>query len=376
MTIAPLATPSRNAGRLVALVAATFLAAGCAPALHSERGPAATAVPELFESPALPAENLDSLAYWEGGGWIIATAKSTHRLWVFAAADGRVVRSVGEEGDGFGQFRRPNGVAVVGDVLLVTERDNHRVHVLRLPDFAPLGLVGVGTLKAPYGIAAFADAGGLEVYVTDNYLAPDGTVPSAAALGERVRHFRLQLRDGGATGELVRSFGDTSGNGVLHVVESIAADPERNRLLIADEAEGARDIKVYDLAGHFTGTVLGSGAFAAEPEGLALVRHGVGGFWIATDQRKDRTHFLLFDRVSLQFLGSFTGASVANTDGVAVVTGDLGGRGAGGLVAVNSDVSVAAFSLLEIQKAIRGAAACGCASGSAPCRAVGRNWNG
>lgn len=371
----PLA-PCRTAARVAVLAAAILVVGGCTLTLRTATGPMDTTVPELYESPRMPHENIDSLAYWEGGEWIVATAKSTHRLLVLAASDGHVLRTVGEEGDGPGQFRRPNGVAVVGDVLLVTERDNRRVQVLHLPDFASLGFVGAGILRSPYGITAFATPAGIEVYVTDSYLASDGTVPPPEALGERVRHFRLAVREGAVASELVRSFGDTAGGGVLQVVESIAADPEQNRLLIADEAETARNIKVYDLAGHFTGLVLGQGAFAAEPEGLALVRHGVGGFWIATDQRKERTHFLLFDRVSLKFLGSFTGTVVANTDGVAVVTGHIAGWPVGGLVAVNSDASVAAFPLLEIQKAIRSTAGCGCSGGRAPCRAAGRNWKG
>ncbi len=367
----PLASPVAAAATLAVLLAPT----GCTSRLVATPPPASHVVPELYESVRLPEENLDSLAGWEPGGWIVATAKATHRLIVFAAADGSRVRTFGELGDGPGQFRRPNGVAVVDDLLLVTERDNRRVQVLRLPDFVTVSFVGVGVLRAPYGIAAFRSPRGIEVYVTDSYLDPEGRVPPAAALGERVRHFLLTEGHGTVDGRLVRSFGDTSGSGVLHVVESIAADPERHRLLVADEWEGARDIKVYDLDGRFTGVVVGRGAFTAEPEGLALVRLGEGGFWIAADQDKTRTRFLVFDRVSLEPLGFFTGTTVANTDGIALLGGGLGGRASAGLVAVNSDASVAAFPLTSILQAIRWTGDAACPHRARPCRAC-RNSKG
>jgi len=315
-------------------------------------------VAEVYESERRPEENLDSLACWPAGGWVVATAKSTHRLLVLSVADGRLLRTVGEEGEGPGQFRRPNGVAVVDDLLLVSERDNRRVQVFHLPEFASLGFVGVGTLRWPYGIAAFRSRRGVEVYVTDSYLGAGGAIPPAAELGERVRHFLLAVRDGGVESHLVRSFGETAGDGALHMVESIAADPQWNRLLIADEAESARDLKVYDLDGHFTGQVLGHGAFTADPEGLALVRYGQGGLWIAVDQYKTRTRFLVFDRVSLRPLGAFTGRVVANTDGIAVLNESTGAFISGGLLAVNSDASVAAFPLAEIQRVLAAGGSC------------------
>ncbi len=365
LTIRPVSWRRLAASPLALLLGGAALW-GCAPRLGLQAASGLPVVAEVYESARMPQENLDSLASWPAQGWIVATAKSTHRLLVLAAADGRLLRTVGEPGEGPGQFRRPNGVAVVGDLLLVTERDNRRVQVFRLPEFAPLGFLGEGTLRSPYGIAAFRSARGVEVFVTDNYLGPGEVVPPPEELGERVRHFLLTARDAGVESRLVKSFGETTGEGVLHVVESIAADPERTRLLIADEADTAKDIKVYDLDGRFTGVVVGRGAFAAEPEGLALVRHGEGGFWIAADQQRERTRFLLFDRVSLRPVGAFTGTVVANTDGITVLPPGSGALAGGGLVAVNSDASVAAFSLADIQRALVGAAGCGTAGAPRP----------
>ena len=70
---------------------------------------------------------------------LIASAKSTHRLVVFDADSGERLREVGSEGAALGQFDRPNGVAVFGDMLFVVERDTHRVQVLSLPSFKPVG---------------------------------------------------------------------------------------------------------------------------------------------------------------------------------------------------------------------------------------------
>lgn len=298
---------------------------------------------ELFVSEEAPADNLDSLAFWPPGPWVLATAKSIDQLVVLDANDGRVVHRFGERGDGPGQFRRPNGVAVVGDLVLVTERDNQRVQVLRLPELKPLGSLGAGLLRAPYGLAVFpGEDGVLELYVTDNYLTPDREIPPPHELGERVKHFRVFVSPEGVTAMLERSFGDTAGAGVLGTVESIAADRRWGRLLIADETRGTQDIKVYSLAGQFTGHVIGAGLFKGEPEGIALIEEGAGGFWIATDQRKERTAFHVFDRHSLRYLGSATGEQTANTDGIAIGVGAADGEAR--LFAVHDDRSVVAFS--------------------------------
>src|SRR5690348_17070363 len=78
-----------------------------APAAEATFAPVPKSVPEAWESAKTPAEELDSLATWttpDGGTWLIASAKSTHRLVVYDAQDGRELRTVGEKGDGPGQF--------------------------------------------------------------------------------------------------------------------------------------------------------------------------------------------------------------------------------------------------------------------------------
>ncbi|NHN20667.1 phytase, partial [Bacillus amyloliquefaciens] len=85
--------------------------------------------------------NIDSPAAWrapDGRLWLIAPAKATDKLVVYDGSTGQPLRDVGSSGTAPGQFDRPNGIAVLDDLLWIVERDNHRVQVLSLPDFAPL----------------------------------------------------------------------------------------------------------------------------------------------------------------------------------------------------------------------------------------------
>ena len=93
-------------------------------------------IAEAWVSADKASDELDSLAVWpteNGGTWLIATAKSSHSLVVYDAETGERLRTVGGPGKGPLQFSRPNGIAVLGDVLFVVERDNHRVQALQLP---------------------------------------------------------------------------------------------------------------------------------------------------------------------------------------------------------------------------------------------------
>lgn len=335
------------------------LAAACGTVPQAPPGASAAVVVEAFESPRSPSDNIDSLAVWAHRDWLFATAKSTDRVLIFDAGTGTPLRAFGSSGGGPGEFRRPNGVAVHDDLCLIVERDNHRVQVLGLPDLDPLGTFGAADLVAPYGLAVVKgdEPGAFAVYVTDNYGETPAGIPPAAELGARVKQYAVRLSGGRIEAKLVRRFGATSGEGVLNVVESIGADPETDRLLIADEHESRHDIKVYTLDGAFTGTVIGRGLFDAEPEGIALFECGEGGWWVATDQRQQRTVFNLFDRRTLALAGSFTGSFVANTDGIAVAALPSSRFPGGALFAVHDDQSVAGFSFVEICRAF-GVAAC------------------
>lgn len=370
---------------ILRLIAATFTAAllsACANPTRSDApAPAVAAVPapqvrhtvaERFVSPSHPADELDSLATWpapDGSTWLIASAKSSHRLVVFDADRGTRLRAVGGPGAGAGQFKRPNGVAVHGDHLFVVERDNGRAQAFALPGFTPLGTFGDAQLRSPYGLWLNEIAPDeLDVYVTDSFMygADFTLVPALDELDQRVRRYRLRIGDDDAiTARYAGSFGDTSQAGALRVVESIAGDGANDRLLIADEravdihGRAASTLREYRLNGTYTGRSLPPEQFAGEAEGVALwsCRDGAG-YWIAVDQLQPLTVFHLFERRSLRLAGSFQGAITANSDGIAVHAAGTAAFPHGALFAVHDDRAVAAFDLGEIAKRLNLAPEC------------------
>ena len=222
------------------------LLAACSTApLHTSTPPApapktaADAIlQEAWVSEPVPGDELDSLVAWpteDGRVWLIATAKATHHLALYDADTGQRLRTVGGPGTAVGQFNRPNGIAVFGDLLFVAERDNHRVQAFRLPEFAPLGAFGADVLRSPYGLWVHEPAPGvLELFVTDSFMADfrTMTLPPMAELAGRVKRFQVRIEDGGKLEtRLLGQFGDTGAAGALRMVESIAGDPAHGRLL-------------------------------------------------------------------------------------------------------------------------------------------------
>lgn len=317
---------------------------------------------EAWHSSAQVGDELDSLATWptpEGGTWLIATAKRTHQLRVFDADTGAMLRTVGARGTAPGTFDRPNGIAVHGDLVFVAERDNHRVQVLSLPGFTPLVTFGVGALESPYGLWLHETAPDtLEVYVTDSFMegADHRQVPDFVSLDRRVHRYRFEAHNGAAPKiTALGSFGATDAQSALRIVESIAGDPAHAQLLIADEdVRHNATVHAYTFEGAYTGRALAAGTFEAEPEGIALWSCSVdGGYWIVADQLRPRTVFRVFDRAQLTLAGSFTGARVAATDGIALHPSPTARFPSGALFAVDDDASVVAFDLREVATALQ-----------------------
>jgi 3-phytase len=341
------------------------------PAAASAAPPHAPTVPERYVSAELPAEELDSLATWstpEGGLWLLATGKASHRLTVFDAATGRILRTVGGRGQAPGRFLRPNGVAVFGDHVFVTERDNRRVQVMRLPGFEPAGTFGERELRSPYGLWLHEPAPGeLEMFITDSFMYGDryDVVPPAHELDQRVRRYRIAFDPAGMVrARYEGSFGDT-GAGTLHRVESIAGDPAQDRLLIADEhVEKGSTLREYTLSGRYTGRSLPPRSFSAEAEGVVLwtCREDgdapTGGYWIAVDQLSPLTTFHVFERDSLALAGSFRGETTSWTDGIALHAAAIPEFPFGALFAVHADKAVTAFDLGGIVRALELSPAC------------------
>ena len=319
-------------------------------------------VPEAWESEAIPAEELDSLATWttpDGGTWLIASAKSTHRLVVYDGETGEQLRTVGAKGDAPGQFKRPNGLAVFGDRLFVVERDNHRVQVLALPSFRPIGSFGAEVLRSPYGLwLNETEPDELEAYVTDSFMYGErfDVVPPFAELDQRVRRFRVQFDQAGRLRvHYAGAFGDTAPATALRIVESIAGDPAASRLMIADESrsddQGHRGstLREYGFDGRSTGRSMPQGSFAAEGEGVALWScPGGNGYWVAVDQLAPHTTFHFFDRETLEPRGSFHGNTTSFTDGIALDATATRRFPGGVLYAVDDDKAVTAFDLRDV----------------------------
>ena len=327
----------------------------------------AVAVAETWITPERREDELDSLATWpaeDGRTWLLASAKNVHQLVLFDADTGERLRAIGRRGQGEGEFLRPNGVFVLGDLLFVSERDNRRVQMLQLPDLQPLGSFGEGELRSPYGLWAHEpDPGVIELYVTDSFMdgARFDVVPPLDQLDRRLRRYRIDADGPGRPQARSQGvFGATDPDTALRMVESLAGDPAHDRLLVADEdRRHATALRGYRLDGRRGGGDIGPGVFEAEPEGLALwACTADSGYWIAADQLHPLTIFRVFDRATLAPRGSFTGTVTAGTDGIALHASATARFPAGALFAVHDDRAVAAFDLRDIARALQLDPAC------------------
>lgn len=308
---------------------------------------------ERFTTERNEKDNVDSPAIWqgsEGQNWLLATAKESNKVIVYDASTGRKITEFGQFGDTIGALSRPNGIAVIDNLALVVERDNHRIQVFRLPDFKPLGFFAENHLIKPYGLSVDSFDGAYHIYVTDNYETKDEQTPPTKDLDKRVQHYTFSISGDSLVAKHIRSFGDTSGQGVLYKVESILLDREMNRLLIADEHELQCNVKVYDINGQFTGQIIPNKYFFYEPEGI-VVRTGADestGVYIIVDQGKINNTFQVFDRSTLTYIGGFAGKITRNTDGICLTQNSFGDFEQGAFYPVHDDGSVTAISWTDI----------------------------
>lgn len=344
-------------------MAALFGLAACSAVPRAGVSPVEpVVVPEAFVTPRDASDNVDSPAVWhgpEGQHWVIVSAKATDHLLVFDAATGAPVRRV----EGTAAFERPNGVAVVDDLVFVVERDGARVRALRLPGFEPLGAFGGDVLEKPYGITVVPLGGGrYGLYVTDNdlgFLGFLGIAPPDRALSRRIHRFAVTPSADALTASHEGTIGETGGPGVVHIAESILADPAHERLFVAEEKPGRSAVKVYRLGGGYTGQDLPASLFPNQAEGLALAPCDDGtGYVVATDQAPSRSYFHVFDRATLAYRGTFAGRTTANTDGVALTLVPFGPFPRGAFFAVDDDAATAAFDWGAVLNAL-GLPGCG-----------------
>lgn len=326
----------------------------------AESGPKSAVVKEVFFTTDQSRENIDSPASWHGPNGehlLFATSKAGHSVNVFDAVNGAMIRRIGGQGAELGQFDRPNGVSVIDDLMLVVERDNRRVQVLSIPEFQPLASFGESELVKPYGLYVEPLAHGeYHVYVTDSYESAAEDIPADQDLNLRVRRYLLEVEGATADGELDHTFGDTTGDGRLYVVESIFGDKVHNHMLVADELEDdahGRQVKVYDYEGNFTGKTFGQGIFQFQVEGIALYQTSeTSGYWFVTDQGKINNYYHIFDRESFKHLGTLEGERTLNTDGIWISQTPMPRFPYGALYTCDNDKAISAFDLAEVFQAL------------------------
>ena len=238
-----------------------------------------------------------SLATWHGSKnnhWLIFTAKETHALLIYDAFNGSFIKQVGEQGSRLGQFDRPNGISISGDKVFVVEQNNQRVQVLTLPDFFKLGSFGIDHLVNPSDLFVWPKNNHeMTVYVTDNYETETEEKPPLNELGRRVHVFDVTtIEVDSVESQWIKSFGDPANDSLMVGVAGISNQ--------------GPPIKCYSLDGVFTGEMIGQGVFQNQPEGIALWETGnKSGYWIFTDQGEELNLFHLFDRISLDHVGTF-----------------------------------------------------------------------
>ena len=337
--------------------------------MFATSGVAHVIVPEAFITAETPKENIDSPAAWraaDGKVWLFATAKEGGGLVIYDGDSGATLRKFGSEGDAPGQFRRPNGIAVSGDRLFVVERDNRRVQVLSLPELATLASFGTEQLQQPYGLWVRTHAANdIEVTVTDAYMAgerPNGDdlPPPLAQLNERMQRYRIAVTDTGLSVKHAGAFGDVTLAGAIQIPESIMGDVAHDRLMISEEdTRTGTAVREYDLAGAYRGRTIGLGTFKAQAEGIALWQCADGsGYWLTTDQFKDRSVFHVYDRVTLAYIGAFAGNTVGNTDGVWLHQAATTRFPNGVFYAVHDDMAVGAFDWRDVARSMNLRADC------------------
>jgi 3-phytase len=315
--------------------------------------PEVAVLKEAFTTLRDESDNVDSPALWHGENgqnWLLATAKEGNVVIVYDAATGEKITQFGQLGNSQGELNRPNGIAVIDNYAVIVERDNHRIQIISLPDFISLGTFGESFLRLPYGLTIDQFEGKYHLYVTDNYETPEEETPPADSLGQRVHHFVFTVEKNQVAAEHIKAFGETSGDGILHKVESLLLDRVHNRLLIADEHEEHCNVKIYDLEGNFTGQIIPHNYFFYEPEGIVVweCEADSSGYYIMVDQGKINNTFQVFDRKTLEYLGGFGGEITRNTDGIAITQRAFGNFYYGAFYPVHNDGSLTAISWEDI----------------------------
>ena len=210
---------------------------------------------------------------FDGEGNLVVCDSENHRIQVFHAFDRSLLRTIGSQGAGNGQFDYPWGIAFDGaGHIIVSESWGHRLQVLRYSDGAHVLTIGSegssnGQFNSPMGIAVDGE-GNIAVYDGDN---------------ARVQVHRL------SDGAYIRTIGSRgSGNGQIGPNGGIAFDSEGN-LVVADYDNNRVQVLRYSDGTHLR-TIGSEGAGAGQfqgPKGVAFDTKDKGHIFVSdSDNRR------------------------------------------------------------------------------------------
>lgn len=173
------------------------------------------------------------------GEELFVTDRDNHRVQVLRLRDGVFLRQWGSEGKALGEFDWPRGIAVSGNQVFVVESHNHRIQVFDL-EGRVLGVIGKGELENPIAIAI----AGKELFVSDHKY--------------RVLVFNTH-------GTLLRQFG-SEGEGDGQFSGDVCGLAICGQLAIVSDMSNT--IQLFDRWGRFLRSWRGSGSEAGQFKGL------------------------------------------------------------------------------------------------------------
>lgn len=241
-------------------------------------------------------------------------------------------------------LQRPNNVDVAyglslrkqaTDIVVVTEREQQRLRVFRLPDMQPV------------------DAGGLPVFVGETQCLPMGialyTRPTDHAIfaivsrkeGPAAKYlWQYQLEDNGS-GQvkmtLVRKFGNFSGR---KEIESIAVDNELGYVYYSDEGLGVRQYYADPSHGNEEISLFATTGFSEDHEGISIYKTSQKkGYILVSDQGASQFHIFRREeeRGHMHKLVKVIKVDALHSDGSEVTSMSLNARFPTGLFVVMSE---------------------------------------
>ena len=230
---------------------------------------------------------------------VIGTDKNTDGGLYMYDLEGKIVAKV------LG-LKRPNNVDIayqfdlngtLTDIAVLTERENKKLRVFRLPDMKPIDGGGIPIFEgesgkdhqAAMGIALYThkENDATEVYA----IVGRKSGPS----GEYLWQYQLKANEKGAVeGKLVRKFGHYSGK---KEIEAIAVDNEQGYVYYSDETAGIRKYHAHpkSSSSHQQLAFFGQKDFKQDHEGIAIYKTGEKTGYILVSNQQNNT-FMVYTR--------------------------------------------------------------------------------